>query len=50
MTQVFCECECKKNGGWLEIKDKDYKINCVNCGRIYIIKSNGEIEEQTSND
>lgn len=50
MAEVNCKCKCGKNEGWLVIRDEDYKIDCVYCGRIYIIKSNGEIEEHTPND
>ena len=42
-NQVFIECECKKNGGWLDVKDNDYNIDCSNCGRVYTIKSNGQV-------
>jgi hypothetical protein len=41
-NKVFLECECKINAGSLDIKDYDYEIDCNNCGRVYIIKSNGE--------
>lgn len=47
-NEVFVECECKKNAGWLEIKENDYEIDCNNCGRIYTIKNNGEIVLKSS--
>ena len=42
-NKVFVECDCEENAGWLEIKDHDYEIDCNNCGRVYLIKSSGEV-------
>lgn len=45
MNQTQHECKCGKNGGWLEIKDKDYNIDCRFCKREYTVKRNGEVTE-----
>lgn len=45
MTQIDVICKCKKNGGFVEIRNKDYKIDCSNCGREYIITANGKFKE-----
>ena len=44
-NKVFVECGCRNNAGWLDIEEKDYEIDCNNCGRVYRIKSNGEYIE-----
>ena len=45
MNHIEVVCKCKKNGGWMEIKDQDYKVSCVSCGREYIVTTNGKFKE-----
>lgn len=45
MTQIEVVCKCNKNGGFIAIKDNDYKIDCSNCGREYIVTTNGKFKE-----
>jgi len=45
MNSFKAHCKCGKNSGWLDIKDKDYKINCIFCKREYIVTIDGELKE-----
>lgn len=45
MEYIEVVCKCEKNGGWMYIKDEDYKVTCHGCGREYIVTTTGQFKE-----
>ena len=41
MNGFWCECGCQDYDIWYDDGFPGYKINCVNCGRIYDVLSDG---------